>query len=90
VADWWGSSFDLLNRVEVLDHTDSIPDELFDRVLSDPVGVGRSGGSSRGWLSDSASRRSPTANRIALIDYGLIENNGDSDDRHRSRNRRPV
>jgi len=48
VADWWGSSFDLLNRVEVLDHTDSIPDELFDRVLSDPVGVGRSGGSSRG------------------------------------------
>ena len=32
VVDWRGSSFDLLNGVEVRDHTDSIPDELFDRV----------------------------------------------------------
>ena len=48
VADWRGSSFDLLNGVEVLDHTDSIPDELFDMVFSDPERVGCSGGSSRG------------------------------------------
>ena len=33
VADWRGSSFDLLNGVEVLDHTYSIPDGLFDRVF---------------------------------------------------------
>jgi hypothetical protein len=33
VVDWRGSSFDLLNGVEVLDHTDSIPAELFDRLF---------------------------------------------------------
>ncbi len=33
VVDWRGSSFDLLNGVEVRDHTDSIPGELFDRLF---------------------------------------------------------
>jgi hypothetical protein len=33
VVDWRGSSFDLLNGVEVVDHTDSIPGELFDRLF---------------------------------------------------------
>ena len=36
VADWRGSSFDLLNGVDVRDHTDSISDELFDRVFKRP------------------------------------------------------
>jgi hypothetical protein len=33
VADWRGSSFDLLNGVEVRDHSDTIPGELFDRLF---------------------------------------------------------
>lgn len=33
VVDWRGSSFDLLNGVEVRDHSDSIPAELFDRLF---------------------------------------------------------
>ncbi|MDQ6639943.1 MAG: hypothetical protein M3Z15_09815 [Pseudomonadota bacterium] len=33
VADWRGSSFDLLNGVEVRDHSDSIPGELFERLF---------------------------------------------------------
>ena len=33
VVDWRGSSFDLLNGVEVRDHTDLIPGELFDRLF---------------------------------------------------------
>ncbi len=33
LADWRGSSFDLLTGVEVRDHTDSIPGELFDRLF---------------------------------------------------------
>jgi len=36
VADWRGSSFDLLNGVEVLDQKDSIPDELLGRVFKRP------------------------------------------------------
>jgi hypothetical protein len=36
VVDWRGSSFDLLNGVEVLDHTDSIPAELFDKLFKRP------------------------------------------------------
>ena len=33
VVDWRGSSFDLLTGVEVRDHSDSIPAELFDRLF---------------------------------------------------------
>lgn len=33
VADWRASSYDLLNGVEVRDHTDSIPGDLFDRLF---------------------------------------------------------
>lgn len=33
VQDWRASSFDLLNGVEVRDHTDSIPGSLFDRLF---------------------------------------------------------
>jgi len=33
VADWRASSFDLLSGVEVFDHTDSIPGDLFDRLF---------------------------------------------------------
>ena len=33
VSDWRISSFDLLNGVEVRDHTDTIPGELFDRLF---------------------------------------------------------
>jgi hypothetical protein len=33
VVDWRGSSFDLLNGLEVRDHTDSIPGELFDKLF---------------------------------------------------------
>ena len=33
VVDWRGSSFDLLNGVEVRDHSNSIPGELFDRLF---------------------------------------------------------
>ena len=33
VSDWRGSSFDLLNGVEVRDHTDSIPGELFEKLF---------------------------------------------------------
>jgi hypothetical protein len=33
VVDWRGSSYDLLNGVEVRDHSDSIPGELFDRLF---------------------------------------------------------
>ena len=33
VADWRASSFDLLNGVEVRDHTDTIPGELFSRLF---------------------------------------------------------
>jgi hypothetical protein len=36
VVDWRGSSFDLLNGLEVRDHTDSIPGELFDRLFKRP------------------------------------------------------
>ncbi len=33
VVDWRGSSFDLLKGVDVRDHSDSIPGELFDRLF---------------------------------------------------------
>lgn len=33
VSDWRGSSFDLLNGVEVRDHSDSIPGELFEKLF---------------------------------------------------------
>ena len=33
VVDWRGSSFDLLNGVDVRDHSDSIPGELFERLF---------------------------------------------------------
>jgi len=33
VVDWRGSSFDLLNGVDVRDHSDSIPGELFERLV---------------------------------------------------------
>ena len=33
VVDWHGSSFDLLNGVEVRDHSETIPGELFDRLF---------------------------------------------------------
>ena len=33
VLDWRGSSFDLLDGVEVRDHSDSIPGEFFDRLF---------------------------------------------------------
>jgi hypothetical protein len=33
VTDWRASSFDLLNGVEVRDHTDTIPGELFNRLF---------------------------------------------------------
>lgn len=33
VVDWRGSSFDLLNGVEVRDHSDSIPAALFERLF---------------------------------------------------------
>jgi hypothetical protein len=33
VVDWRGSSFDLLTGVDVRDHSDSIPGELFDRLF---------------------------------------------------------
>ena len=33
VPDWRGSSWDLLNGVEVSDETDSIPGELFDSLF---------------------------------------------------------
>ena len=33
VVDWRGSSFDLLSGLEVRDHTDSIPGELFDKLF---------------------------------------------------------
>ena len=33
VVDWRVSSFDLLNGVEVRDHSDSIPGKLFDRLF---------------------------------------------------------
>ena len=33
VVDWRGSSFDLLNGVEVRDHSDAIPGDLFDRLF---------------------------------------------------------
>jgi hypothetical protein len=33
VEDWRSSSYDLLNGLEVRDHTDSIPGELFDRIF---------------------------------------------------------
>jgi len=33
VGDWRGSSFDLLNGVDVWDHTESIPGELFDKLF---------------------------------------------------------
>ena len=33
VVDWHGSSFDLLNGVDVRDHSDSIPGELFERLF---------------------------------------------------------
>jgi hypothetical protein len=33
VPDWRGSSWDLLNGLEVRDHTDSIPGELFERLF---------------------------------------------------------
>ena len=36
VADWRGSSFDLLNGLEIRDHTDSIPGELFERLFRRP------------------------------------------------------
>jgi len=32
-VDWRGSSFDLLNGVDVRDHSDSIPGELFERLF---------------------------------------------------------
>ena len=33
VVDWRASSYDLLNGVEVRDHSDSIPGELFERLF---------------------------------------------------------
>jgi len=33
VVDWRGSSFDLLNGVDVRDHSHSIPGELFHRLF---------------------------------------------------------
>lgn len=33
VVDWRGSSFDLLNGVDVCDHSDSIPGELFNKLF---------------------------------------------------------
>ena len=33
VIDWRGSSFDLLNGVDVRDHSETIPAELFDRLF---------------------------------------------------------
>lgn len=33
VVDWRSSSYDLLNGVEVRDHSDSIPGDLFDRLF---------------------------------------------------------
>ena len=33
VLDWRGSSFDLLNGVDVRDHSDYIPGELFERLF---------------------------------------------------------
>ena len=33
VVDWRGSSFDLLNGVDVRDHSDTIPGELFERLF---------------------------------------------------------
>jgi hypothetical protein len=33
VVDWRGSSFDLLTGVDVRDHSDSIPGELFERLF---------------------------------------------------------
>jgi len=33
VPDWRGSSWDLLNGLEVRDHSDTIPGELFDRLF---------------------------------------------------------
>jgi hypothetical protein len=33
VVDWRGSSFDLLNGVEVRDYSDSLPADLFDRLF---------------------------------------------------------
>ena len=34
VVDWRASSYDLLNGLEVRDHSDSIPGELFKRLFS--------------------------------------------------------
>ena len=36
VVDWRGSSFDLLNGLEVRDHTDSMPGELFHKLFKRP------------------------------------------------------
>jgi hypothetical protein len=33
VADWRGSSWDLLNGLEVRDHSDSIPGALFEKLF---------------------------------------------------------
>jgi len=33
VVDWRGSSYDLLNGLDIQDHSDSIPGELFDRLF---------------------------------------------------------
>ena len=33
VSDWRASSFDLLNGVEVRDHSDTIPGELFNKLF---------------------------------------------------------
>jgi hypothetical protein len=33
VVDWRGSSFDLLSGIDVRDHSDSIPGELFDKLF---------------------------------------------------------
>jgi len=33
VPDWRGSSWDLLNGLEVRDHSETIPDELFERLF---------------------------------------------------------
>jgi hypothetical protein len=33
VVDWRSSSWDLLNGVEIRDHSDSIPGELFERLF---------------------------------------------------------
>ena len=33
VVDWRASSFDLLNGMEMRDHTDSIPGDVFDRLF---------------------------------------------------------